>query len=399
VPRLLLLTPAELTRDPRARRQVAAAHAGGLEVVGLSGQVSGEPPVPLDGIAVHRVGRGRVTSGIADAGLSEARTSAAGLRELRGLYRLARLALRTARLWGAGRRLGRFDVVHANDFDTLPAAALLARPSRARLVYDAHELYTAFESRPPRLYRAVSGAIEGALARRADAVTVVSEPLGDELEHRFRLPRPPLVVLNCPPRHILEPDESAADGTLRAVYQGWIGPGRELEDLFEAVRLAPSAELTLRLVRVDPELLRREIAARGLDGRVHVVEPVPPDRLVEALRGFDVGLIIDRPITRNSELSFPNRLFDYLMAGLAVVSSRLPGLTAFLERERVGVTFEPGRAEQLAAALEELAADRGRLAELRARARQRALERYNAEVQSEALAAAWGLDTTLRWRA
>jgi glycogen(starch) synthase len=389
--RLLLLTPAELTRDPRARRQVAAALARGLDVVGLSGQVSGEPPVPLDGIRVHRVGSGRVTSAIADAGLSEVRRSGPVGLELRGLYRLARLVVRTARLWRTGRRLGRFDIVHANDFDTLPAAILLARRPRARLVYDAHELYTAFESRPPRLYRAVAGAIEGAAARRAAAVTVVSEPLGDELERRFRLRRRPLVVLNCPPRHELEPPELAANGRLRAIYQGWIGPGRELDDLFEAVRLAPSAELTLQLVRVDPELLRAQVAARDLGGRVHVVEPVAPDRLVEALRGFEVGLIIDRPITRNSELSFPNRLFDYLMAGLAVVASRLPGLTPFLEREQVGLTFEPGRPEQLAAALEELAADRERLAELRARARQSALERYNAEVQSEGLVSAWGI--------
>lgn len=389
--RLLLLTPAELTRDPRARRQVAAALARGLEIVGLSGQASGESPLPLDGIAVHRVGRGRVTSGIADAGLSEARGSGPVVRELRGLYRLVRLVVRTARLWRAGRGLGRFDVVHANDFDTLPAGRLLASGFGARLVYDAHELYTAFESRPPRLYRAVAGAIEGALARRADAVAVASEPLGEELERRFRLPRRPLVVLNCPPRHERESPEVAPNGRLRAIYQGWIGPGRELDDLFEAVRLAPRAELTLRLVRVDPDLLRAQVAAHDLGGRVHVVEPVTPDRLVEALQGFEVGLIIDRPITRNSELSFPNRLFDYLMAGLAVVASRLPGLTPFLERERVGLTFEPGRPEQLAAALEELAGDRDRLAELRARARRRALEHYNAEVQSAALASAWGI--------
>ncbi|MDQ5821622.1 MAG: hypothetical protein M3540_09285, partial [Actinomycetota bacterium] len=56
MPRLLLLTPSELTRDPRARRAAATARSRGIEVVGLSGRVSGEEPVPLDGVRIERVG-------------------------------------------------------------------------------------------------------------------------------------------------------------------------------------------------------------------------------------------------------------------------------------------------------------------------------------------------------
>ena len=56
-----------------------------------------------------------------------------------------------------------------------------ARRARARLVYDAHELYASFEADPPRLYRAAMLALERALARRADAVVTVSDPIADEL--------------------------------------------------------------------------------------------------------------------------------------------------------------------------------------------------------------------------
>jgi glycosyltransferase involved in cell wall biosynthesis len=80
-----------------------------------------------------------------------------------------------------------------------------------------------------------------------------------------------------------------------------------------------------------------------------------------------------------------------MMAGLAVVVPRLPGLAAIVEREGVGLTFEPRDAADLAAVLERLAADRELLGELRERARQLALERYNAEEQALALAAAWQL--------
>jgi glycosyltransferase involved in cell wall biosynthesis len=391
VPRVLLLTPAELTRDPRARRQATAALASGVEVVGLCGRISGEAPDPLDGLRVRRVGPSGRTDPAWEAGLADQRPAAAG-RELRGLYRLGRLLVRTVRLWRAGRSLGRFDVVHANDLDTLPAAWLLARRHASRLVYDAHELYAEYEADPPRLARAATTALERVLGRRADAVVTVNEPIAAELAARLRPRRPPLVVLNAPEREPVEPSLET-NGPLRAIYQGAFGPGRPLADLLDALVVAPGVELTVRAVRIAPDAVRAEIARRGLQGRVEVAEPLPPGRLLDGLRGAEVGVIFDRPQSRNSELSLPNKLFEYLMAGLAVAVPDLPALASLVEAEGVGVVFAAGRPHELGAALERLAADRTRLAELRRRAADAAWTRLNAEAQRGTLLRAWGLPT------
>jgi glycogen(starch) synthase len=388
VPRLLLVTPAELTRDPRARRAATAARARGLGVVGLCGRVSGETPVSLEGVDVIRVGRAGRTDPQWKLGLAE-RGDAPLVRELRGLYRLARLTLRTAQLVRGGRRWGGVAIVHANDFATLPASYRLARESRARLVYDAHELYAEFEPEPPRIYRAVASRLEGALARRADAVVTVSDELAEELQRRFALRGRPHVVVNAPELVEREAGEPPAAGPLRAIYQGAFGTGRTLDDLAAAIRLAPSVAFAVRVPRADPAALRAELARRRLDDRVEVLPPLGPHELASALDGFDLGLVFDRPVTRNAELAAPNKLFEYLMAGLAVVAPRLPALASLVEREGVGVTFEPGRPEALAQALEELSADRARLAALRRRARTLAVERFNAERAAEALALAW----------
>jgi glycosyltransferase involved in cell wall biosynthesis len=305
------------------------------------------------------------------------------VREARGLYRLARLARMTGGLYRTGRILGRFDVVHANDLDTLPAAWLLARASGARLVYDAHELYTDQEPDPPRFHRAVARALEGTLARRADAVVTVSEPIAEELQRRLRLSTAPATVLNAPERLEAEPPPRE-DGPLRAIYQGAMGPGRPLEDLLVAAEHAPEVRFTLRVAGADPDALRE--AASHLRN-VEVVDPVAPTELVEALRGYDVGLIINRPVTRNDELVFPNKLFEYLMAGLAVAVPRLPGMTPLVEGERVGVTYEPGRPELLGEALTQL--DRPEVAEMQRRARELALDNLNAEAQAERLEGVW----------
>ena len=387
MPRLLLLTPSELTRDPRARRAALAARKAGLSPVGLSGQVSGADPIELENVPVARLPRERLAPGLRAAGLGGMTRENALVREARGLYRLLRLARLTAGLYRTGRTLGRFDVVHANDLDTLPAAWLLARASSARLVYDAHELYTDQEPDPPRLHRALARGLEGALARRATAVVTVSEPIAEELRRRLRLRQAPAVVLNAPERDDTEPPPRA-DGPLRAIYQGAMGPGRPLEDLLVAAGHAPEVQFTLRVAGADPVALRD--AAAHLPN-VEVVEPVPPDRLVDGLRGHDVGLVINRPLTRNDELVLPNKLFEYLMAGLAVVVPRLPGLTPLVDEEGVGLTYEPGRPEALADALTRLARDPAGLEELRRRARRLAVDHFNAEAQRDALEATWSL--------
>ena len=387
--RLLLLTPAEITRDVRARRAAAAAQARGHEVVAACGRISGEPPVPFEGVRVARAGRPGSAHGL--WGLTSTRTRSRTLRDARGLLRLARLLVRTAGLVRAARPLGPADVVHANDLDTIPAGFVLARRWRARLVYDAHELYSEFDAPAPPVTRRLTLALERALARRADAVVTVSDGIAEELVTRLRLPTKPHVVVNAPQRE----DRGLQrfdGGPLRAVYQGRLGPGRPLEDLLAAAERTEDVELSLRIPLVDPQALRETIAARALDGRVRVLEPVPPEQVLDGLADFEVGLLFDRPQSRNSELSFPNKLFEYLMAGLAVVAPRLESVGPLLEHERVGVTFEPGRPEGLADALQRLSADRELLLELRTRARELALTRLNAEAAAETLVAAWNGD-------
>lgn len=387
--RLLVVTPRELTGDPRARRQVLAATARGFDVLGLCLRLPGEDEAALEGIPVLRVSGGRVSGVLRQTGLGGMRRSRPPVREVRGLYRLARLGRTTLRLALAGRRLGRFDVVHANDLDALPASWLIARRFGARLVYDAHELYSFSEPDPPRLYRALASRLEGVLARRAGVVMTNCDLFAAELDRTLRLPRPATVVLNCPDllRELPSPEP---DPRLRAVYQaaGSHG-GRPVEDLLAAAGHAPDVELTIRVLGIDRDALARAAADRGVADRVHVVEPVPVDRALEALLGFDAGLIINRPLTPNDELSVPGKLFEYMMAGLVPVVPRLPGLAALVEGEGVGITFEPGSPEDLGRALSDLAADRARVAEMQARARQLALERFNSETQAEALARAW----------
>lgn len=271
------------------------------------------------------------------------------------------------------RRTAHPSVVHAHDLDSLPGGWLIARAGGARLVYDAHELYTRFEVDPPRVWLACVTFLEGALARRADAVITVSEPIADALRHRHRLAQRPLVVLNCPALVSAEPAARAREHPIRAIYQASAGPGRHLEDL----------------VPVDGvELSARVLGGGSVPHDVQDVAPVPSTELIHSLAGFDVGIVLDRPETENTRLALPNKLFEYFMAGLAVAVPDAQAMAELVGRERVGVVYRPGK---LGDALAALAADRPALEEMKVRARAAAVERYNAESQRPVLYEAWGL--------
>jgi glycogen(starch) synthase len=345
MPQVLMLTLVELDRDPRARRAAAAAASRGISVE--SGSL-------------------RLTPGGA------ARSPARGVlsAELRGLFRLVRLAVRTWRLvrTAAGKQA---TVVHAHDLDTLLAAWIIARRLKARVVYDAHELYTGFDRNPPRVWLSIATRIEGALARRSDAVLTVSDGIADELVRRLRLKRRPSVVLNCPP--IEEFDLETHRRPPRAIYQAAVGPGRFMDDLPEVQGV---------------EMHARVLGETSAPGHVTLHDAVSPNELIAALQPFDLGLVIDRLDTDNARLALPNKLFDYLMAGLAVVVPDAPAMAELVEREGVGRVYAPGG---LADVVAELAGDLPTLENMRRRARAVAVERYNAEAQRPLLYEAWGL--------
>jgi glycosyltransferase involved in cell wall biosynthesis len=386
---MLFLTPDRWSHDPRARRAARAAGEAGWSTVAID--VSDDSAAADGATALVHVPPGRTTVALRRAGLGgPGRSDGPLARELRGVFRLLRMLALTIRMVRAARRTGQVAVVHANDAETLPAAVLVARSQGARLVYDAHEIYSSQEPRPPHVFRFVSLRLERALAGRAAAVVTVSPAIAADLQQRLRLRRAPLVVMNCPPV-TAAPEPRVHERRARVIYQGAMGPGRYVTDLLELASEADGFELAIRVVGLDTEELGREIARRGLGDRVRVLDPVPPDDLIGPLADFDIGLVINRPVTRNDELVLPNKLFEYLMAGLAVVAPRLPSLSDVVDGERLGATYEPGSPADAARALNELAADPAALVEVRRRARAAALARYNAEMQRSVLSEAWGL--------
>ncbi|MCA1834719.1 MAG: glycosyltransferase family 4 protein [Actinomycetota bacterium] len=382
--RIAMLLRNAFVRDARVLREAQALTRAGHDVEVIATM---EPDLPRresrDGFRIHRIdalppsltrlaGRPLIASQSVPAKPSARPPALIALRDRIVSRRFARAASKVAA-----------DAFHAHDLNTLAAGVAAARTRGVPLVYDAHELYSELAGFSPAERRRWT-AVEKALIGRASRVITVSDGIADELARRYGIERP-LVLLNCPerPSRPIVPTESPlyklrGPGEMLVLYAGAMEPNRGLEQLADASRNARGWRLVMMgWGKLEDELRRRS-------DRITFVEPVPPGEIVAAAAGADVGVIPYVPAGLNNTLSLPNKLFDYLHAGLAVAASDLPQIRRIVEAERAGVVFEPGNAGAIAQALDELAADRHGLARMK-EASQEATARYEWGIEKQKL--------------
>lgn len=294
------------------------------------------------------------------------------------------------------------DVIHAHDVLTLPAAVAIARRTGARLIYDAHELYSEVSTLSPR-ERRVWQRIERALAPRADATITVCESIAVELTTRYGVVEP-IVLLNCPEASV----DPVPNGALRrhagltgnpdpvVLYHGGFAPNRGLETLVEAATRLDRAQLVLMgWGRLEPEL-HALIAARGVGDRVRIVPPVERGQLLELVADADVGVIPYKAVGLNNYYSAPNKLFELIAAGVPIAASRFPELERFVGGLGLGTLFDPDDPDDVARAIAELL-DPPRAAAARANARD-AAARYTWENEAQKLVTLYESNRSSRQR-
>jgi glycosyltransferase involved in cell wall biosynthesis len=91
--------------------------------------------------------------------------------------------------------------------------------------------------------------------------------------------------------------------------------------------------------------------------RVHFLDPVPADEVVAFLASADVGVHPLLGVFPNHEMALPNKLFEYLHAGLAIVVTDLKELGRFVRLHGLGETFRSGDPADLAANVEKVLAN------------------------------------------
>lgn len=280
------------------------------------------------------------------------------------------------------------DVYHSHDEHALLACFLAATLRRKPLIFDAHELPLTQRNimRWPPLNAIGQWALRRIVPRCA-AVIAVSTPIIDEMQRRFGGKRAAL-LRNIPPYTppVIGSDRlrerlGVGPETRIALYQGGLQANRSLEILVRTgTYLAPHEMIVLMGPGPLYGMLEALIQQEGVGDRVKLLPAVPYDELLAWTASADVGLIVfDGAYSLSIKYCLPNKLFEYLMAGLPILAAPLPAVAEIVTTYDVGAITPSIAPEVVARSLSALLADDA----ARARMRQNGLAAARQELRWE----------------
>jgi len=279
----------------------------------------------------------------------------------------------------------------ANDWQMLPIASAGAARTGGIAVYDSHELATEeYAERPAwvRFVRPIVASTEARFIATAKVISSVSPGITAHLKQLYDADAPHLTLRNAPAYERSEYRPS--EGKVRVLYHGIVAPGRGLEASIESVAGWPAPfSLTIRGPSSLPgytEALTALAAAKGVSERVTLSPPVAMTALVAEARPFDIGLMALPGHSLHNQFALPNKVFEYMMAGLALGVTDLPEMAALVSETKAGFLMGDGSPGAIAAAMNAL-----NLEDLNAQRRNAldAARTYNWEAQSAPVIAAY----------
>lgn len=263
-----------------------------------------------------------------------------------------------------GLRSGRVEVVYGSSPHLLTAlsAWVLSVSKRATFVFEVRDLWPKVLvdmdrlSERSMLFRILT-TLEQFLYHRAHTIVVMAQGTRTELLSRG-IPDGKIVYIP----NGADPEDftpSAPRAYLRgrygfsgvtAIYAGAHGPANGLHLLLDAARHVPDVDIVL----VGGGVLKDELksaAARQDLRNVRFLDPVPKTEIPDLLAAADIGLHVLADVELFRSAVSPNKLFDYMAAGLTVLTN-CPGIVSDIVAEaEAGISVAP---DELAEGLRQL---------------------------------------------
>lgn len=306
--------------------------------------------------------------------------------------RLKRFLVTAARVYRSARQQ-RADIYQFHDPDLLPFALML-RMEGAVVIYDTHEdVPRDIVSKhwiPVWLRGTVAHTFElfeDFAARRMSAVVAATPFIGE----RFKKLNACATVVNNYPflDELAEPGTdvlpvSPAEGVERSgfCYVGGVSAIRSASEMVQACDLSGH---TLRVAGpIETEALRERLRAQSGWQHVEYLGTLGRSDVAKLLGRSIAGLVLFYP-EPNHVNAQPNKLFEYMSAGIPVIASNFPLWRDIVERFDCGICVDPLDPQAIAAAMTSLASDQERARRMGRNGRDAVLKHFNWEREKASL--------------
>jgi len=252
-----------------------------------------------------------------------------------------------------------YDLIWANDLNTLYTGAFLAKKMNAKLIYDSHEIYVetinqffptnttglkkAFHKWNCKLMQSLGKRMEAKYSMQASHIFTANESFSEILKEKYHWKRVTslynLPVYQESSNRSLKQNirDTFTPNEIIVLYHGMFNAGRGLHLVIQAMQYL---KLDYKLVMLGSGFLKAELTdfAKKLNvtNRVVFMEMVPEAELIGFIKGADVGINLLEKVNISKWNASPNKLFQYIHAGIPVVCSKSPENIKAFEKYAMG---------------------------------------------------------------
>lgn len=253
-----------------------------------------------------------------------------------------------------------YDIIIAGDFYTMPFALLVGKLKGIPVVYDSREVYSELAGLKdkPALQNLIT-AIERFCIKKVSLICTSGHLDSEFIEAKYKL-QDTFVLRNLP---LLQKTVNPVD--LRKLYnipvyakillyQGVILHGRGLKLVIPLMDYLPDYYLII-IGGGEQELHFRALAKESqASDRIIFHGKVTQEELLQHTAAADAGLALIENLSVSYYYALPNKLFEYIQAGVPVIVSNFPQMQEIIDTFRVGVSVDPEKPEQIIQALKKL---------------------------------------------
>lgn len=240
---------------------------------------------------------------------------------------------------------GRFDVILANDLNTLPLA--LELEPRLGVHADLHE-FAPREKEDNLKWRLFIAPFMRWLCTRylrlASSVTTVSQGIADEYTKDYGMPVK--VVTNAAP--YADGEVRPVGGKIRLIHSAAGQRYRKLENFVEAMKDASDwLSLDMIVMPNEPDYVAELKAQAANVPAITFRDPVPYKELVKTLSEYDVSIVFLPPTNFNLKNALPNKFFEAVQARIALIVGPSPAMVGLVREHGLGAITQDFSAESL----------------------------------------------------
>lgn len=250
------------------------------------------------------------------------------------------------------------DILFANDLDTLLPNYLVSKIKKIPLIYDSHEIFCEVpELQNNSQKKIIWQTIEKWIVPNLKFCITVNSSIATYFENKYKVPF--IYVRNIPNYTPVNQLKTRTElklpvGKKIVILQGaGINIQRGAEELVEAFKYLDDNYILLIIGSGDViHQLKNNANIFNLQHKIIFIDKIPASDLRHYTSNSNLGVTIDKDTNLNYHYSLPNKVFDYMHAGIPILATKLPEIEKLIIKYNIGTFISNHHPQHIAQQIE-----------------------------------------------